>query len=159
MLDPMTRQTFIRFVRERLLTIGAGISITLLIVAIASRTNGTGYFGTIRFDSSESQVQRSLGFGIDFGAPVVAWTREEMPSSAGIHYGFGNRKQRASDWTLRLPFWATVPLLCILPARFAGIYYRQSRRIRPGKCPNCGYDLRATPDRCPECGVVTDNLK
>jgi hypothetical protein len=26
------------------------------------------------------------------------------------------------------------------------------RRPRPGRCPACGYDLRATPDRCPECG-------
>ena len=25
---------------------------------------------------------------------------------------------------------------------------------RPGRCPACGYDLRATPGRCPECGLA-----
>ena len=141
-----------RFFRERLLALGAGVSIAVLIGVIVTRSNGTGYFGSIGRDSSGVAPTRSLGFGIDTGDIVVAWTKEEPPTAGGLHYGFGLRKDRASDFVLRVPFWAAVPLLCIFPVRFAWVYYRQLRRSRPGRCAKCGYDLRATPERCPECG-------
>jgi hypothetical protein len=45
-----------------------------------------------------------------------------------------------------------------LPLAFAVLLAWQIGRWRrdqlPGRCPACGYDLRATPDRCPECGAV-----
>lgn len=45
-----------------------------------------------------------------------------------------------------VPFWFLI-LLSGVPLLMP--YVRQKPK---GKCPQCGYDLRATPDRCPECG-------
>jgi hypothetical protein len=60
------------------------------------------------------------------------------------------------------PFPLVVALLLILPARWLArrrsawlpLVSRRERRRRAGRCPACGYDLRATPGRCPECGAV-----
>ena len=34
-----------------------------------------------------------------------------------------------------------------------GVGVEKRRRVRQARCPECGYDLRATPSRCPECGA------
>jgi hypothetical protein len=52
-----------------------------------------------------------------------------------------------------IPYWAitAVPGLPLV----AWTTRRLLRRGRqPGRCPVCGYDLRATPQRCPECGTA-----
>jgi hypothetical protein len=46
-----------------------------------------------------------------------------------------------------------VTVLGVAPALRLGGRLRRSRRVA-GRCPACGYDLRATPDRCPECGAI-----
>jgi hypothetical protein len=51
------------------------------------------------------------------------------------------------------PYWSIILPAAIAPAARAARRFRRRRAIRPGLCPMCGYDLRATPDRCPECGT------
>src|SRR5690242_18646621 len=64
--------------------------------------------------------------------------------------------QRRYRTEVQVPFWAL--LLPTLPLAVRP-WWRSRRVIRAadlgaaGRCPACGYDLRATPDRCPECGL------
>jgi hypothetical protein len=55
-----------------------------------------------------------------------------------------------------VPFWFLVAMLLIAPVRSIIRKSRDDRSQRwlaQGRCPACGYDMRATPDRCPECGA------
>ncbi len=62
------------------------------------------------------------------------------------------------DWppyyllTVVAPHWLLMPAFAVLPAMWFIGYWRRRRHDQHGRCPTCGYDLRATPDRCPECG-------
>jgi hypothetical protein len=55
----------------------------------------------------------------------------------------------------RLPYWCLAAALLVLPLAWivSAAQRRRRKRLRAaGRCPQCGYDLRATPERCPECG-------
>jgi hypothetical protein len=51
-----------------------------------------------------------------------------------------------------LPLWSLWLFFLLLALPELLYRYRLSRRRKPGLCPNCGYDLRASPNACPECG-------
>jgi hypothetical protein len=56
------------------------------------------------------------------------------------------------------PYWALAVLNATLLAGWWFLWMAPARRARrwakEGRCPRCGYDLRATPARCPECGTA-----
>ena len=56
---------------------------------------------------------------------------------------------------LVVPLYAIILALGVVPLLWVRRYLSGRRRASAGKCPRCGYDLRATPDRCPECGTIT----
>lgn len=61
---------------------------------------------------------------------------------------FGDERVRGFS----VPAWLPVLALAVLPALWVRKVMVPARRIARGRCPSCGYDLRATPERCPECG-------
>jgi hypothetical protein len=58
-----------------------------------------------------------------------------------------------NSWVAGMPLWEFVPVMVLLPVVWMILLIRRWREIRPGCCPRCGYDLRASNERCPECGM------
>jgi hypothetical protein len=99
------------------------------------------------------------------GYPAMPWSwtsephgRDDQDLPGWNHLRFG-WERRPRGGILFVPHWAVAVGAGILPAwRVVGVTRRRRAavRARAGRCPACGYDLRATPDRCPECGTATE---
>ena len=82
-------------------------------------------------------------------------------TTLGFGYAADARDLPTLRWdgrTVVFPWWAVTLVPTIGFVALAGPpavrAFRRRRRHGDGRCPACGYDLRATPGRCPECGRV-----
>ena len=84
---------------------------------------------------------------VEIQAGVVeyaVWRRTTPPPASGAYVPAWN-----TGVPLAVPGIALLGVILLLIRR-----HRKLRQLqRPGLCPSCGYDLRATPGRCPECGT------
>jgi hypothetical protein len=93
-----------------------------------------------------NDVHEIVRFG---GLYAVFWHRKIIAPAAGP-------AAAPSGWNLvaEIPIgWPLVLTLTLPTIWFVRALHRRGRNT-PGRCPACGYDLRATPDRCPECGMI-----
>jgi hypothetical protein len=70
-----------------------------------------------------------------------------------VHFSWTRTANAPVLWALRVSDWLLVAVAAVTPTAWMISRRRQRRRRGVGRCPVCGYDLRATPDRCPECGT------
>ncbi|MFI5379633.1 MAG: hypothetical protein ACHRHE_10075 [Tepidisphaerales bacterium] len=73
-----------------------------------------------------------------------------------VHFGRFDQPRTGCWLVLDFPWWLLAGLCFLPPARRFAHRAVRHRRTKHGKCPHCGYDLRATPGRCPECGRRPD---
>ncbi len=69
-------------------------------------------------------------------------------------YWWPRSDDNSRNWHyVSLPLW--IPFVAFgVPV--AVLMWQDRRRVRPGQCPRCGYDLRGNVSgRCPECGTPT----
>ncbi len=103
-----------------------------------------------RFD--EGILTLTWGFPRDVPFKGVrGWSAREMQHRTGFRFLFPRvLKSSGGGTVLDFPLWcATLPLAIAT----ALLWYADRKRIPPGHCRRCGYNLQGnTSGKCPECG-------
>ena len=135
--------------KHRIFTVLAAISL-LLFIALLALWADTGYLlGSMGYRSTRFQI----GTGYPTRHYVVGVDSRTL--HLGRNYFFGPPgAPRLSQSHLGISYLALLPAFAIMPTWWLLAYRRRRMaRLRPGHCPTCDYDLRASKERCPECGT------
>ena len=95
------------------------------------------------------------------------WARVYLPLNdwTGSRWELSVRRGRVTVWDART-YWTrtfgaitsfTVPAAAVGGLTLLVLRSPHGHHTSPGRCPSCGYDLRASPGRCPECGAAAAN--
>jgi len=101
---------------------------------------------TFPFDTLDSQYGSRTR---DWRLAGFAWIEGDAREGA-----FYPGEPRVPYRAVVVPWWFIVVFFAAFPLARLASRLRRGRMNADGRCPSCGYDLRATPDRCPECGAV-----
>jgi hypothetical protein len=95
-------------------------------------------------DTSSWIIQLTNANDGSSGVGPLRWSlARRSPPKDGDHF---------ASLRLGVSHWLAALLLLVPPALWVRRFRIERRARMVGRCPACGYDLRATPDRCPECG-------
>jgi len=75
------------------------------------------------------------------------------------YYSQSQNNMRITHRDMVVSYWLLFVLTSLWPLAFTILWWRRRRDAAAGKCPHCGYDLRASPERCPECGAAAGEVK
>jgi hypothetical protein len=90
----------------------------------------------------------------DMADPLRRFSKGVRLGRYGFAYLYQPGRRGGRAYCIAAPLWLGVIPTLLPPAAWFWNYRRMRRRSKQGRCPTCGYDLRATPDRCPECGTA-----
>jgi hypothetical protein len=90
--------------------------------------------------------------------PLGKWWEGGFDSLSDFRFMVGGIGLWCSTRPLAAGFSASAPYYLPMLACAQPLIHRwwKHKSAKPGCCPTCNYDLRATPDRCPECGNVPE---